>query len=489
MRTILKLGLLLGVFAQATAQTTISYQGQLSNTGSPHNGQVEMEFALYDQESSGTPLETITPDPVDVEDGLFQVDLDFSDTFDGERWLEVTVEGTALAPRQKISASPIAVRALNAPETTVSASGFRSPPQDNFITTVDDSGNQGEDSSITIGADGLPVVSYYSASGPNDLKVAHCTAPDCSASTHTVVDASTSGTFSSIAIGTDDYPVISYYSFAEGGLNVAHCEDAACNSATTTTVDDGGGNIVGQHTSIAIGTDGLPIISHHDPNNGDLYVSHCNDIGCSSAVTTLVDDGGGNFVGSYTSIAIGIDGLPVISYLDGTANDLKVAHCTQPDCSSSTQVSIGTALGESTSVAIGRDGLPIISYLGSSTVLQVARCTTIDCSGTPDIFTIDGGGGDSVGHDSSITINRHGLPVISYRNYDQKDLRIAQCLKDDCSESVTRIIDDNGAVGEESSISIGADGRAIISYRDATNNNLKTARCGNEFCLPNFRRR
>jgi hypothetical protein len=41
-----------------------------------------------------------------------------------------------------------------------------------------------------------------------------------------------------------------------------------------------------------------------------------------------------NTVGSHTSIAIGTDGFPVISYFsdDGTGADLKVAKCMNPSC-------------------------------------------------------------------------------------------------------------------------------------------------------------
>ena len=40
----------------------------------------------------------------------------------------------------------------------------------------------------------------------------------------------------------------------------------------------------GYWTSIAIGTDGLPIISYHDRSNLDLKVYNCGDPGCSGVV-------------------------------------------------------------------------------------------------------------------------------------------------------------------------------------------------------------
>jgi hypothetical protein len=49
----------------------------------------------------------------------------------------------------------------------------------------------------------------------------------------------------------------------------------------------------------------------------------------SNTITTI-DSGG--YVGYHTSITIGTDGLPVISYYDWTIYDLKVAKCANPFC-------------------------------------------------------------------------------------------------------------------------------------------------------------
>ena len=88
---------------------------------------------------------------------------------------------------------------------------------------------------------------------------------------------------------------------------------------------------MGYYTSITIGTDGLPVISYYDDTNGDLKVAKCGNAACSSGNTLTTVDSGGD-VGSYTSITIGTDGLPVISYCDRTNCDLKVAKCANPFC-------------------------------------------------------------------------------------------------------------------------------------------------------------
>ena len=138
------------------------------------------------------------------------------------------------------------------------------------------------------------------------------------------------GTFTSIAIGSDGNPVVAYQHVGAQNLKVAHCDDAQCQSVTTSTVDFA--TDTGAFTSIAIGIDGLPIISYHDVTNTSLRVAHCDDVACLTATTTTLDDSAD--VGSHTSIAIGADGLPIISYYDATSGDLEVAHCDDVACTS-----------------------------------------------------------------------------------------------------------------------------------------------------------
>ena len=73
------------------------------------------------------------------------------------------------------------------------------------------------------------------------------------------------GSYTSIAIGTDGFPVISYLDARPPcALKVAKCVNAACTGTSTITTVDDPANTVGEYTSIAIGTDGLPVISYYD---------------------------------------------------------------------------------------------------------------------------------------------------------------------------------------------------------------------------------
>jgi predicted regulator of Ras-like GTPase activity (Roadblock/LC7/MglB family) len=218
--------------------------------------------------------------------------------------------------------------------------------------------------------------------------VTHCGNAACTAGnvSTTVDDPSNSvGLYTSMAIGADGLPIISHRDFSANALRVTHCGNAACTAGNVSTTVDSPSTSVGVHTSMAIGADGLPIISHRDDTAENLRVTHCDNAACTAGhVSTTVDSPGND--GFFTSIAIGADGLPIISHFDSTASGVRVTHCGNAACSAS-NVSTGVdddsadPVGFDTSIAIGGDGLPIISHrsLLGSTFLRVTKCATTTC--------------------------------------------------------------------------------------------------------------
>ncbi len=359
------------------------------------------------------------------------------------------------------------------------------------ITTVDDPMNDvGSYTSIAIGLDGLPVISYRDNTAAA-LRVAKCANAACTgAATISTVDDPTNqvGSFNSIAIGGDPRPVISYYDNTAGALKVAKCSNEACTSSVKTTVDDPSNN-VGTWTSIAVAADGRPVISYHDVTAGALKVAKCADAGCSAATTIIVDDSGANIVGLYTDIAIGADGLPVISYRDNTAGTLKVAKCLTSDCTGVTTITTvddppANVVGQYTSIAIGSDTLPVISYYdNTAAALKVAKCANHACSGTATITTVDDSA-NVVGVYTSIAIGTDGLPVISYHDSTAGTLKVARCANAACTGAATITIVDNPAtsVGLFNAIAIGDDGLPVISYYDSDADALRVTKCGTRSC-------
>lgn len=103
------------------AETTFTYQGQLSQSGQAANGQYDMNFTLYDSLNAGLAVgSVIEQTDITVTAGVFNVLLDFGDApfNNASRWLEIEVREaggsnfTALVPRQRIGASPFAIETL-----------------------------------------------------------------------------------------------------------------------------------------------------------------------------------------------------------------------------------------------------------------------------------------------------------------------------------------------------------------------------------------
>lgn len=111
----------LGVVALAAIPQTINYQGRLTTNDalqSPVNGNLSMQFGIWDSVVGGAQLWTETWPTVAVSEGIFNLVLGSqtpipSSVFQtGEpRWLELTVAGEALSPRQELSSTGWAFRA------------------------------------------------------------------------------------------------------------------------------------------------------------------------------------------------------------------------------------------------------------------------------------------------------------------------------------------------------------------------------------------
>ena len=119
---------------------------------------------------------------------------------------------------------------------------------------------------------------------------------------------------------------------ASGALRVTHCGTVGCSAGNISTTVDAPGNQVGRTSAIAVGADGLAIISHQDGTAGALRVTHCGNVACTAGNVSVTVDDPVNTVGLHSAIAIGTDGLPVISHSDQTARALRVAKCGTATC-------------------------------------------------------------------------------------------------------------------------------------------------------------
>jgi len=117
--------------ALGPSATTVNYQGRLAdNAGAPLDGSYGMSFAIYDAATGGNLIWGPEAHPaVPVSDGLFSVGLGSqtsggipTTTWNGDRYLEITVGGETLSPRELIRSVPIAGMALTVPDGAIGSS-------------------------------------------------------------------------------------------------------------------------------------------------------------------------------------------------------------------------------------------------------------------------------------------------------------------------------------------------------------------------------
>jgi len=333
--------------------------------------------------------------------------------------------------------------------------------------TVDSTGSVGTGSSIVIGTDGFARISYIDSTN-SDIKFIQCTNLSCSSNNTTIIDSTVvNPSNTSIVLYSNNYAGISYYNGSY--LKFIQCTNASCSSKTTTTVDSTGAQ-VGLYTSVVMGLDGYPRISYFDNTNANLKYVQCTTASCSGKNIATLDSTG--IVGQYTSIAIGLDGFARISYFDSTNGDLKFAQCNDDACSAPTLTAIdqtsGT-MGKWNSIGIGTDGFARISYYGGND-LKFIQCTNAACS-TLNTTTIDAGG--VAGEYTSLKIASDGFARISYYDGTNGDLKYAECTNDACSTSSLSALDSGGVVGQFTSLAFGSDNLPRISYYDVTSVDLK----------------
>lgn len=263
--------------------------------------------------------------------------------------------------------------------------------------------NVGQSLAMTIAPNGRVWIAYYDGGPARDLYVFGCQTSNCSppalnALAPLLLDsAGDVGNFVSIAVGADNRPVIAYRETgANGRLKVAKCgppvfvgpvEDNFCSTPSVAVADSLAGRDFGYFTSIAVPADGNPVISYHDGTAGSqqLRFVKCANFACTAnAAVRNIDSTVG--VGSFSTIAVPSDNLPVIAYLDDPQGALKFAKCRTASCGESAVITTlddnagAEDAGWDARMVLGRDGLPLVVYQDLlSRQVRAVKCGSRSC--------------------------------------------------------------------------------------------------------------
>ena len=222
----------------------------------------------------------------------------------------------------------------------------------------------------------------------------------------------------------------------------------------------------GQFSSLAIGVDGLPIVAYFDQANGDLRVLRCVDVVCSSSTSVPIDTGG--VVGHWPSMTVRHDGRPVISYYDVTNTALKVAYCSDAVCSAATAYTVDNTADVGKYSSIVNDwgsngqGITIAYYDATGRNLKAASCGAFGSCATPTIATLASTG--DVGEWSAATVDGYNRLAVAYFDATSKAVRVAFCDFDlaSCPPPFTQTIALTG-VGTAEGIAITTSGTGGVA--------------------------
>ena len=185
------------------------------------------------------------------------------------------------------------------------------------VRTHDTGTGSGVDPSMVIGVDGSPIVAHITG---GRLAITRCLTPACSGVADTTIGVDATAAEPSITVRPDGIPEIAVTSAA--GLRLVTCADPACTTVAADRII--AGPIGGHEPTIAVDTTGRLLIAHRafDTDGlGDLLLTVCADIACTSATTVHVDgDDDGHSVGWSASLVIGVDGAPRIAHIHRRAD-------------------------------------------------------------------------------------------------------------------------------------------------------------------------
>ena len=523
--------------------TAITYQGRLTQDGTPANGLFDLQLCLFEDAAAAVPLACANNfEDVPVADGLFTVAPDFGGSaFIGERrFLELRVRAgastggfTPLAPRQPLRPAPEALRAAAA--SAAPWTGLSGVPA-GFADGIDDAGGSVTSVGSGFGLSGGPITGAGTLSVDTSVVqrrvTGTCTAAqalrgvNADGSVACGPDANSGGTVTSVSTGTGlsggTITGAGTIGIANGGVGLAQINTAEvqrrvsgnCTAGAMISAINADGTVScvaapkrafpsllatsgngGSDVSVAMRHDGKPVLAYHNPGagNGSLRVKLCDTPHCATGVERTLDPGGN--VGWETDVEIRSDGRPVIAYHDIANSSIKLAVCGSVDCFGGQTL---TTVVDHASDIVGyyldlelTDGdRPAISYARfspdfSTGSVQYVRCTTTDCSGLQLPVTI------APARVRSFTgLELHPVQNILQIVYDRDGaspgIDVALCADLGCN-SITSVenvvaLTPGAPAGQGAGVASDASGNIVLSYYDGATADLRLVVCLNVGC-------
>lgn len=276
-------------------------------------------------------------------------------------------------------------------------------------------------------------------------------------------------------------------------------------AATTSTIQvlDNQPGVSGLINDMVINSSDIPIVAYEFRDDGDLYLTICDDPLCNTFSNIVVDSDPVNLLARSISIDLTSTDQPVVAYDDFTNNELKLLVCADPTCSSFNAQVIDNGggtfdVGAFNDIVIDTSVVPnvaYIAYLATDTLLATNNLRLIDCQlgatltcNPPRDIVLDTG---PFALSTSMVLNASNLPVIAYQQTSSAsafdaDLRLLTCTTATCdaANQIIAAIDDADLTGFYLDLELDpVTGFPILSYRRISpSSGLYVATCGDVTC-------
>lgn len=468
---VLALGLCSGsVLAQLG--TAFTYQGRLDDGGQPKNGTVDLRFDAFDIDTGSLPVNAapLILDAVPLSNGVFTVTVDFgAGVFGGNPiFLEIGVREdaagvagdpngfTLLAPRQPVSPAPYAMHAdrmaLNAISGSNVVNGSLTATDVNTTSTT--SGLQrrvnatcGSSQAMSaVGSDGTPTcVAFGDITAVSTVSGSGLSGGTSSGDVALSID--TDVTQSRISGRCESGKAVISAVLENGSVDCTYIDSPTPN---TPIVLDSVGD-VGSHLSVRQeGITGvLPGVAYYDATNQRLKYVHCDTQNCTTVDPPVILDDPANNVGQFPSVKFISPNLGV-AYYDTTADDLKLALCSNFDCTGTVSVRILDSTGD-----VGRNAaimsvanrFAVAYFDNTNNNYKYVRCNDAACSApVPRTLTGLGGGGTLISTVASVRDQNLTLPEFLVLK-DGSEVRLVRCSDVDCAAFTTVLVSSSTDVG------------------------------------------
>lgn len=477
--------------AQAWSQSSaFTYQGHLMDGGISADGNYDLQFSLQNSLTGGATIgvpQVVAP--VTVTNGIFSVTLDFgAAVFDGsDRWVEIgvrpagsAVAHTVLAPRQRITSNPYAIRAANAATATNASHLTGALSSSNvpagFVTSamiangaVDSQqiaphavtssqiadgaigSTQMADYAVTAGKLRLGAEAGTEANGslmvtPGFLAFSHAFAyPFATAPSVTLLSPGWSP------------PVVDATGFTTS-LSVA--------PVTLDAVND-----TGTSSSLAL-VNGNPAASYYDAASGDLkFVRSLDPQGQTWSAPVMIASLGD--VGRYSSLTV-VNGFPAIAFIDDTAHQLKFASGLDASGNTwGTPITVIASVNATDVNLIVANNQPAIGFHDSG-AHTMAYVRANDANGTAWGATVVVDNTGDTGIYATATVVA-GMPALAYWE-NGGEVRFARASDANGSAwNKPMVVDATTGLGRRVSLAV-INGKPAISFADTSNNAIRYVR-------------